>query len=182
MSSQEEQRVRRSLRGDQRAFRELVIAHSPAMLRLAFRLTCDHGAAEDVVQEAWIKAYRKLPEFDGRSSFGTWAHRITVNTAMDLLRRNRSRSRFETPDDAVPEQPASPSACPAERRDIQRQTLAAMQKLSDMERAAFTLRHFEGHSIKEICQLLGIRTSACKQAIFRAVGKMRAQLEPMVTP
>ena len=57
-----------------------------------------------------------------------------------------------------------------------------MEQLSDMERAAFTLRHFEGHSIREICQMLGIKTSACKQAIFRAVGKMRSQLEPLMTP
>lgn len=182
MTESPEQLVLRSAAGDRLAFRELVIEHSPAMFRLAFRLTCDRDAAEDVVQEALIKAYRKLPQFDGRASFGTWLHRITVNTAMDSLRRDRSRSRFEAPVEALPERPDDDPACPGEQRDIRQHALAAMARLSEMERAAFTLRHFEGHSIKEICQMLGIRTSACKQAIFRAVAKMRSQLEPLVSP
>lgn len=165
-------------RGDRMAFRDLVLQHSDAMHRLATRLTGSDAAAQDVVQEAWIKAHKNLAKFDGRAQFSTWIHRITVNTALDLMRKNKSRERFEVPEPdhfTAPESRAE--GCPAEREDLIRQTLHALGRLSDMERTAFALRHFEGHSIKEICDLLQIGNSACKQAIFRAVHKMRDQLQ-----
>jgi RNA polymerase sigma-70 factor (ECF subfamily) len=182
MSEKEQKIIRQAARGDRMAFRSLVLDHSQAMFRLAWRLTCDETAAEDIVQEAFIKAYRKIGDFNLQSSFGTWLHRITVNTAMDYLRKQQSRNRYETAEstwDAT--EPASREACPVEREEILRHTVAAMQDLTEMERAALTLRHFEGHSIKEICVILEINSNACKQAIFRAVKKMRVALEPLVT-
>lgn len=182
MSEMSQQWVRRAIAGDRSAFRSLVVEHSNAMFRLACRVTGNESAAEDVVQEAWIKAHANLAKFDGRASFSTWIHRITVNAALDLLRKQRSRERFEAPELASPPEVASPAEpCPGEMEDWQRLTLAALSRLSDLERAAFTLRHFEGHSIREICELLELRNSACKQAIFRAVHKLREQLQPLVT-
>ncbi|MEM1089792.1 MAG: RNA polymerase sigma factor [Pseudomonadota bacterium] len=172
--------VDKARRGDRMAFRTLVLDHSEAMHRLALRLTGNESAAQDVVQEAWIKAHRSLEKFDGRARFGTWIHRITVNAALDLMRKQKSRQRFEVDEqpDYAPE-PRAAESCPAESEDLLRRTMTALQRLSDMERTAFTLRHFEGHSISEICELLEIGNSACKQAIFRAVHKMRDQLEAL---
>ena len=75
------------------AFRELVMEHSHAMFRLAWRLTCDNAAADDIVQEAFIKAWRNIGNFKMQSSFRSWLHRITVNAAMDYLRKQARHHR-----------------------------------------------------------------------------------------
>ncbi len=162
------------------AFRTLVLDTSPDLFRLACRLTGSPAAAEDVVQDAFIKAHAKLDTFQQGASFRTWMHRITVNTAMDFLRREKTRDQYESAaaqlaDDRVEEKPA-------EQDEILAHTDRALRDLTDLERAAVTLRHFEGHSIAEIAETLGMTPNACKQAIFRAVRKMRLTLTPLVTP
>jgi RNA polymerase sigma-70 factor (ECF subfamily) len=182
MSQAEQTIVRKAAAGDRMAFRELVLEHSHAMFRVAWRLTCDEGTAEDIVQEAFIKAWRKLGDFRMQSSFRSWLHRITVNTAMDHLRKQANRKKFET---AEPEWESIEHATEAPRHhaqiDIRSQTEAAMMQLSETERSALLLRHFEGHSIREIAQILEMTTGACKQTVFRAVRKMRIALRPLVT-
>lgn len=181
MTHSEQEIVKKAAAGDRVAFRELVLEHSHAMFRLAWRLTCDEGLAEDIVQEAFIKAWRKMGEFRMQSSFRSWLHRITVNTAMDQLRKRSKRERIETnePDWANLQHGATTPKHDVQI-DVQTQTRAAMMNLSETERTALMLRHFEGHSIKEIAQILDMTTNACKQAIFRAVKKMRVELEPLV--
>ena len=182
MSQTEQKIIRKAASGDRAAFRQLVLEHSHAMFRLAWRLTSDEHAAEDIVQDAFIKAWRKIGDFRMDSSFKSWLHRITVNTAMDYLRKQSRRKQFETPE---PEwesvQLASVAPAPDVQIDIRTQTEAAMMNLSDKERSALLLRHFEGHSIKEIAQIMEMTTDACKQTIFRAVKKMRIELRPLVT-
>ena len=164
------------------AFRELVLEHSHAMFRLAWRLTSDEAAAEDIVQEAFIKAWKKIGEFRMESSFKSWLHRITVNTAMDYLRKHLRRKQFETEE---PEwegiQQAGVTSDTGMQIDISNQTQAAMMDLSESERTALLLKHYEGHSIQEVARIMEITTGACKQNIFRAVKKMRIALKPLVT-
>jgi len=182
MGQTEQKIIRKAAAGDRTAFRELVLEHSHAMFRLAWRLTSDESTAEDVVQEAFIKAWRNIGSFRMESSFKSWLHRITVNTAMDYLRKQSRRKKFETEE---PEwDPGLKSAVMPSHDaqiDIRKQTEAAMMDLSEIERSALMLKHFEGHSINEISQILEITTGACKQAIFRAVKKMRIALRPLVT-
>ncbi|MEO8195216.1 MAG: sigma-70 family RNA polymerase sigma factor [Thermoanaerobaculia bacterium] len=178
--------VRRVLAGDTDAFAGLVAAHSRAVFRLAFRVTGNAAAAEDAVQETFLRAFRFLASFDQRAELGTWLHRIAVNAAIDQGRRSRREraARVDLPDEgdlslsAVPTSEASP-----ERRtldaEIRRRTAAALADLSPSERAAFVLRHYEGRSIAEISSTLGKRDNATKQSIFRAVRKLRAALAPL---
>src|SRR5262252_9685135 len=87
----------RARRGDSEAFRELVERHSRSVFRLAFRMTGNEHDAEDVVQEAFLKAYRKLDAFEERAQFGSWLHRIAANCAYDVLRaRVRHDERMES--------------------------------------------------------------------------------------
>ncbi len=152
------------------------------MFRLAWRLTADEHAAEDIVQEAFIKAWRKIGEFRMESSFKSWLHRITVNTAMDYLRKHSRRKQFETEEpEWEPADHTSMGADSGQQIDISTQTRAAMMDLSESERTALLLKHYEGHSISEIAQIMDITTGACKQNIFRAVKKMRVALAPLVT-
>ncbi len=176
--------------GDQLAFRRLVERHGRGVFQLAFRLTGSEPDAEDVVQEAFLKAYRELRRFEARSSFRTWVHRITVNCAYDLL---RTRPRHEAESlDAGAEGNArgsgiEPEADATSRPDrlafgteVQDRVRAALDLLTPTERTAFVLRHFEGRSVEEIGETLGLRTGATKHSIFRAVQKMRRALAPFV--
>src|SRR5215203_3080861 len=81
--------VERARTGDAEAFRELVESYSPKLFRLAYRITGDEQTAEDAVQETFLRAYRSLGRFDARSQFGTWLHRIAVNTALELVRKQQ---------------------------------------------------------------------------------------------
>jgi RNA polymerase sigma-70 factor, ECF subfamily len=173
--------VRLARAGDAEAFRELVESYSPKLFRLAYRITGDEATAEDAVQEAFLRAYRSLARFDERAQFGTWLHRIAVNAALEIVRK---RQRQPSQSSQSSEDP-HPSADPGPDRvalglEVERAVRSALADLSPMERTAFVLRHFEGRSIAEICEQLGLGVSAGKQAIFRAVKKLRRVLEPFV--
>lgn len=167
--------------GDDDAFRELVERHSRAVYRVAYRITGRIEDAEDVVQETFLRAYRQLHRFEARANFGTWLHRIATNCAVDLLRARPKREVAEEPETLERAADALPvperSALGAQITD---RLAGAMALLTEMERAAFTLRHFEGLSIDEISGVLGLKTSAAKHSIFRAVRKMRRELQPFI--
>ena len=175
--------------GDSEAFRALVERHSRAVFRLAHRMTGNASDAEDVVQDTFLKAYKQLSRFESRANFGTWLHRIAVNCSIDLI---RSRPHREASHDVADlEQFGAGEAADAGRpsperlmlsAEVQARITDAMSALSQMERAAFVLRHFEGQSIDEISRALGLKTNATKHSIFRAVKKMRHALEPLVAP
>src|SRR5947207_4412508 len=86
----------RARQGDQRAFGALVERHSRSVFRLAFRMTGNEQDAEDLVQETFLKAYKQLHRFDGRSAFGTWLYRIAANCSLDLIRARKNRAERQT--------------------------------------------------------------------------------------
>ena len=158
--------------------------HSRSVFRLAFRMTGNEQDAEDVVQEAFIRAYKQLGRFESRANFGTWLYRIVSNCSVDLMRAKQSRhdiSRSESLD-AAEQLPATELPGPerlAHSAEIDRRVRVALEDLSPLERAAFTLRHYEGRSIDEISAALGLGTSAAKHSVFRAVKKLRIALAPL---
>ncbi len=181
--------VAQVLAGDQDAFRILVERHSHSIFRLAYRMTGNEHDAEDVVQETFLRAYRRLGQFESRSNFGTWLYRVTVNCALDLIRKKERQEKDllqPSPDEAEGSDPLAsfPAPEPTPERlllsaEVQRQVDSALAELSGRERAAFVLRHFEGKSIEEISRVLGLRTSATKNTVFRAVKKLRQALQPV---
>jgi RNA polymerase sigma-70 factor (ECF subfamily) len=177
--------VARVRSGETDAFRLLVERHTNAVYRLACRMTGNAHDAEDVVQETFLRAFRRLDDFEARSQFGSWLHRIAANCSYDLLRaraREQARRHAAAPgDDAEPIENSLPSPAPGPERlaaggELRRRVQAAMERMSALERAAFTLRHLEGRTIAEIQATLGLDTSAAKQSIFRAVRKVRQVL------
>jgi len=172
----------RARHGDSDAFQTLVERHGRAAFLVAFRLTGNHQDAEEVVQDSFLKAYRRLEHFEARANFGTWLHRIVVNSAMDLLRARRSRQRFvDDAADAQTVQVPAPGPWPerlAQGAEIVRSLEASLALLTPLERVAFTERHGEGRSIDEIGRTLGLGRSAVKHAVFRAVKKLRVALQP----
>ena len=176
----------RARQGDGEAFRQLVEKHSRSAFRLAFRMTGNEQDAEDVVQESFLRAYRHLGRFEARADFGTWLYRIVANCSVELIRTRRSRharARMESLDEMA-SIPAADDPGPdrlAESAHIRRRVGAALDDLSPLERAAFTLRHYEGRTIDEISRTLRLGTSAAKHAVFRAVKKLRTDLAGLRT-
>jgi RNA polymerase sigma-70 factor (ECF subfamily) len=170
--------------GDEEAFRVLVEEYSHRVFQLAYRITGNTQDAEDVVQESFLRAYRYLGRFEARANFGSWLYRIAANCALNVLREKRRRDRrfVAAPDDGPLARASSGGPGPeqlAAGAEIERRITDALECLTPLERTAFTLRHYHGQSIDEICRTLKIKSSATKNGIFRAVRKLRAALEPV---
>ncbi len=175
--------VAKAKSGDQEAFRVLVDRHSRTLYRLAFRMTGRAEDAEDIVQDTFIRAFRQLSRFEARSNVSTWLYRIAFNCAVDYL-RSRPRREVAT-EDAALERLAPASSGPTMddlvyAGEIGARVHHALGGLSENERAAFLMRHYHGCSIEEIGHTLGMKTSATKHSIFRAVKKMRAAMQSFV--
>jgi RNA polymerase sigma-70 factor (ECF subfamily) len=173
--------------GDGDGFRLLVERHSRGVFRLAHRITGNEFDAEDVVQETFLRAYKQLATYESRSAFSTWLYRIASNYSLDLLRSRKRQREHQAPLDEESQDvfARTPTSDPGPDRIYQsaqaRQKLdAALRELSEQERTAFVLRHFEGLSIEQIGSILCLGDSATKNSIFRAVRKLREVLEPLV--
>jgi RNA polymerase sigma-70 factor, ECF subfamily len=171
------------LAGDKDAYGALVVGHSARLFRLAFRITGNEADAEDVVQEAFLRGYRKLESFESRSDFGTWIYRIAVRCALDKIGNARVDDNHRVRGESDPQrhevQVADLAAGP--ERLLLSGEIGAMQEmailsLTPTERAAFVLRHMEDCTSEEIASALGMEPNAAKQAVFRAVQKLRRRL------
>ncbi|HUP89888.1 MAG TPA: sigma-70 family RNA polymerase sigma factor [Longimicrobiales bacterium] len=157
--------------GDERAFRELYRRHTPRLYQLVLRLTGSEQDAEDVVQEAWIRATEAAAQFRWESGFATWLTGIAINRFKELLRK---RNRW--PSMAL-EQIQEPEARPdsvGERVDLQR----ALEMLPVGYRTVLVLHDLEGYRHEEIAEQLGIAAGTSKSQLFHARRYVRALLEP----
>jgi len=182
------------LAGKHESFRVLVDRHGRKVFGLAYRMTGNEHDADEVVQETFLRCYKRLDSFESRSTFSTWLYRIASNCALDLLaKRKQDKAHIveneAREDDGNPEERtldyASPQPGPERMllsSELRQRVAGAMKRLTDVERTAFVLRHFEGRSIAEIGAVLKVREEAVKNTIFRAVKKMRTELEPLITP
>lgn len=179
--------VQKILSGDKDAYASLVRQYSQTVFSVAFRITGNETDAEEVTQEAFTRAYQKLTSFQSRSSFGTWVYRIAVNCALDLMKtRSSGGNCLLVADESDPEQmqiQVADSAAGPDRLllsgEIRKRQENAMRSLSATERTAFILRHVEERSTEEIASFLEIAPNAAKQAVFRAVQKLRKELAPL---
>lgn len=178
--------IRAVLAGDKDAYGVLVARHSESMFRVAFRITESESDSEEIVQETFLRGYRSLGEFDARADFRTWIYRIAVNCALQVLNRRRSEAAVpigEEFDDGRPGVQLADSGAGPERllldREIEYRRHTAMERMTQDERLAFVLRHLEGRSTEEIAAALEVTPNNAKQAVFRAVQKMRRSLAPL---
>jgi len=167
--------------GDVDVFLSLVERHRRYLYNLALRITGNEQDAKDVLQDCLLNAYLHLEQFEQRADLRTWLNRILVNCALDHLRARRRRPDVNDPRPIADVADTLASSSPDPERlvvsaDCRRQVSQAMNAMSPLERVTFTLRHFEGCSITEIAQTVGIGHNAVKQHIFRAVRKIRLAL------
>lgn len=186
--------VAQVLAGDRDAFRLLVDRHGRNLFRLAYRMTGNQPDSEEIVQETFLRAYKALENFEMRSNFGTWIYRIAVNRTLDFLSAKKTQMQtkdtYQIADDPDPEnarevQVAAQDAGPDRMlmsAEMKARMAQALALLTPAERVAFTMRHMEGRSIEDISRTLNLKTSAAKNSVFRAVQKLRQQLEPFKSP
>jgi RNA polymerase sigma-70 factor, ECF subfamily len=165
-----------SASGDRRAFDEIVLRHGPFALRVAARLIPDKRAAEDVVQEAMVRAWSQSSQFDAeRARFTTWLYRIVVNLCIDHQRRVQPQSLS---DDFDPVDPAPGAAELLEDRERDATLARELRKLPARQRAAMTLVYDEGLSGVEAARVLGLSAKAVERLLARARAYLRAVLQP----
>jgi RNA polymerase sigma-70 factor, ECF subfamily len=177
--------IRRAvLSGDRDAYQFLVSRHSQLVFRVAYRITNNEADAEEAVQETFLRAYQQLESFAGRSSMATWIYRIAANCALNVVARRKPEIRIGEENDPEQHQVVLPDGAAGPEqillsREIAAAQKAAMRELTPLEQTAFTLRHIEECSTEEIATALDIAPNAAKQAVFRAVKKLRRQLAPL---
>jgi len=174
------------LAGDRDAYRHLVVRHSASVFKTACRMTGNEADADEVVQETFLRGYLQIRKFELRADFGTWIYRIGVNCSIDLLRKRKRQGAMRVADHEeygeMSVQAVDGSASPERlllSGELEWKRRAAMGRLTEVERAAFALRHMDDKSMEEIGELLEISADSAKQAVFRAVQKLRRELEPL---
>jgi RNA polymerase sigma-70 factor (ECF subfamily) len=180
--------IREAQRGDRTAFDSLVRRYDQSVLRLALHMLGNEQDAQDVHQEAFLKAYRHLGNFRFECSFYTWVYRIVTNLCLDQLRRRKSRredpstiidSKGDEMDLLSNLSDDRAMANPARELDRKRmgQCIAdALDKLTPRERIVFELKHYQGLKLRTIGEMLSTTEETAKNTLFRATRKLRLNL------
>jgi RNA polymerase sigma-70 factor (ECF subfamily) len=186
--AEDDELIRAAQKGDRSAFDSLVRRYDRSVLRLALHMLGNEQDAQDVHQDAFIKAYRHLSNFRFECSFYTWLYRIVTNLCLDQLRRRKSRREDPgTVLDAAGEemdlmahvQDDRAGADPA--RELQRKNQhaaiqSALAELTPRERMVFELKHYQGLKLRTIGEMLSTTEETAKNTLFRATRKLRARL------
>jgi RNA polymerase sigma-70 factor (ECF subfamily) len=185
----DQQLVERVQRGDKHAFDLLVAKYQRKLGRLISRFVRNTGEAEDVTQEAFIKAYRALPGFRGDSAFYTWLYRIGINTAKNYLLANKRLPPSSTPFDAEESESFEDAGLLHEvstpenelmSKQVVNTVQSALQLLPEDLRSALTLREIEGLSYEEIASVMNCPVGTVRSRIFRAREAVAEKLRPLL--
>jgi len=177
--------VQRARSGDRSAFREIVNRHKRNIYYLALSMTANHHDAEDISQEVFIKAFRSLKGFRGKSQLGSWLYRIAVNACLD-----RKKAKFPTVLDycesGVLDEAGNGAGAGGAQQDnpelhveavqIARHIEEALKSLTVRERTVFILRHYNDLPLKDVAEILSISIGTVKSLLFRAVKKLQKEL------
>jgi RNA polymerase sigma-70 factor (ECF subfamily) len=172
--------VQETLAGSQVSFQLLVERYEGRLFALARHYTRNQVDVEDIVQDSFLKAYRRLESFDHRSSFYTWLYRIAVNTILDSLKRKGRSPVAVVEDPEMLAQPAPVEGCAPsvgmERDEIVQVTHKILEQIPDIFRTVLVLRELEGLAYQEIADTLGISIGTVESRLFRARGRFKEKL------
>ena len=183
--------IREAQRGNAAAFEDLVRQYDGAVLRLAYHLTRSEQDAQDIYQEAFLKAYRNINNFRFECSFYTWIYRIVTNLCLDLLRKRQVRkedSGITTDSEGssydLLDQVADVRSGASPERDLMRRELGAriakaLTKLTPRERMVFEMKHYQGLKLRTIGEILNTTEETAKNTLFRGTQKLRTALKDM---
>ncbi len=155
-------------------FHAALRSHGNRWYSASLKITRNPALAEDAVQDGLLTAWSKREQFQGTARLETWIHRIVVNAALQLLRRQRPQAWLPLEEDAAVE-PLTPFDARLEQ-EMDAQLATAIARLSEFERICFVLKHLEQWRLKEIADSLETAVSNIKQGLFRAVRKLRRDM------
>lgn len=164
----------------QAEFHEAISNRSDSWFAACLRITRSRELAEDAVQEALLAAWRKRHQFQGDSALETWIHRIAINAALQLVRKQRPAA-FDVSAEAVAEMSGDGDSPETDRsnHDLGDSLAAALRHLTEIERVCFVLRHLEQWKVREIADEVGTNEGRVKQALLRGVRKLRVRMADM---
>jgi RNA polymerase sigma-70 factor (ECF subfamily) len=174
----ENELIRLAQSGDGEAFCQLARRYERRIFSLALHYCRSAHDAEDLSQEAWLKAYRSLRSFRGESSFYTWVRQITINTFLNYKRRTKMLDKEVIPTDAEGLEPTHARSVEESLNDkiLVEKVMQALGELTSQQRLIFLLKHREGMTYDEIAASLGCSAGTVKKSLFRAVLKLRERL------
>ena len=158
-------------------FHDAIANRSDYWFATCLKITRNREMAEDAVQDALLSAWNKRHQFEHSARLDTWIHRIAVNAALQLLRKQRP-GIFEPLETEIADDDISPEHARV-TEELGKDFLAAAARLSEMERVCFVLKHLEQWRLKEIADELEIKVDTVKQALFRGVKKLRTSMAKM---
>jgi RNA polymerase sigma-70 factor (ECF subfamily) len=178
MADSEAELIQRAQAGDAEAFSELAGRYERRIYSLALHYSHDTQDAEDLSQEAWLRAFRAINTFKGESGFYTWIRKITINCFLNHQRAPfaRLRSLLSQGDEYSPPAPQNLEHSLHDRILLQK-VMGALGQLTPRQRLIFVLKHQEGMTYEEIGKLVGCSTGTAKKAVARALVKLREQLQ-----
>jgi RNA polymerase sigma-70 factor, ECF subfamily len=183
--------IRESQRGNRAAFEELVRHYDQAVLRLAMHITGSDTEAQDVYQDAFLKAYRNIGSFRFECSFYTWIYRIVTNLCLDSLRKKQVRKEdsatqvdaegesYDLLDQVADGRPGADPERDLMRRELGKTINRALDRLTPRERMVFELKHYQGLKLRTIGEMLNTTEETAKNTLFRATQKLRGSLATM---
>ena len=183
--------IREAQRGSRAAFEELVRQYDQSVLRLALHLTGSEHDAQDIYQEAFLKAYRHIGNFRFECSFYTWMYRIVTNLCLDQLRKKKTRKEdspvlvdesgeeYDLLDNTADKRPGANPERDLMRRELGGKINHALDRLTPRERMVFELKHYQGLKLRTIGEMLNTTEETAKNTLFRATQKLRLCLTEM---
>lgn len=176
---EEKEIIRKAIAGDYRAFEMIVEKYKDYIFKISYSMVNDYHFAEDISQESFIKIYRSLSSFDFRSSFSTWIYRITYNTALDEIRKQKKEKAVSIQDVQI-EDLREDSASPEEEvieKDERSAVEKAISSLPDDHKILINLFYRRGMSLAEISNITGLNIGTVKSRLNRAKEKLKKILE-----
>jgi RNA polymerase sigma-70 factor (ECF subfamily) len=184
MTRSDEELVARATAGDLESFNQLVLRWERPIYALAYRTLGRDEDARDVVQEAFLRAFRGLPGFKGQAKFSSWLYRITLNLCRDWMRRERRAPVVQAPEGVDAVDLADEQAAPTEsvedlvaRREMSQAVARAMAELPEDQRAAILLKEYHGLTFQEIADTLQCPLSTVKTRLYQGLSVLRRRLE-----
>jgi RNA polymerase sigma-70 factor (ECF subfamily) len=170
-ASEEAEIVSRVLQGDKEAYIILVDAYKKPVFNLAYRLTGSYHEAEDLAQDAFVKAYSKLRHFNDKKSFFTWMYSLSLNIIRNHLKKKK-RARFLEIDESSIAADPSPEISMIESQEFEL-LQRCFNRLPEDVREVIALKYYQGLSFESIAEIYGISLSAAKMRVYRGIEKLR---------
>ncbi|NRA92219.1 MAG: sigma-70 family RNA polymerase sigma factor [Psychroserpens sp.] len=184
MTTNDQTIINQIIEGDTNAFAVLVDRYKDLVFTLALRMLKNREEAEEVAQDTFIKAFRKLDKFKGDSKFSTWIYRVAYNTCLDRIKKNRKHLNDVTIDEFTINQVVSIDNVlnTIEKKERNQMIKACIDKLSQEESFLLTLYYFDDLSLDEISEVVGMNNNAIKVKLFRSRKKLATLLKQHLEP